>query len=77
MPSSTSLDVYLNNRVGDSSSSEQLSRSDACSNPQSKLPHTTMRCSSVENLTRNGNLPVDLNYKGDFLILMACFVLIL
>ncbi|XP_057965175.1 protein TIFY 4B-like isoform X2 [Malania oleifera] len=62
IPSSGSLDVYLNHRIGETPN-EQLSGSDACS-PQPRPPHTPTRCSSVENRAKNANLSSNLNEPG-------------
>lgn len=60
MPSSSSLDVYLNRWVGDQFANEQLNPSDVCSTLQSR---PSPGCGVVENLANVSNLPVDPNDK--------------
>lgn len=68
MPSSSSLDVYLNRWVGDQFANEQLNPSDVCSTLQSRPSQTSPGCGVVENLANVSNLPVDPNDKGNRLI---------
>ncbi|ESR57232.1 protein TIFY 4B [Citrus sinensis] len=63
MPSSSSLDVYLNRWVGDQFANEQLNPSDVCSTLQSRPSQTSPGCGVVENLANVSNLPVDPNDK--------------
>lgn len=65
MPSSSSLDIYLNRWVGDQFANEQLNPSDDCSTLQSR---PSPGCGVVENLANVSNLPVDPNDKGNRLI---------
>ena len=65
MPSSTSLDIYLNHQVGDQIPNEQSNQSDACSLSHSRTPHISTPCSMVENMTKPTNLSANLSIKGD------------
>ncbi|GKU86512.1 hypothetical protein SLEP1_g1025 [Rubroshorea leprosula] len=49
MPSSTSLDMYLNQRVADQPLQAQFSSSEPHSSPQVQPPHLLTQCSSIEN----------------------------
>lgn len=71
MPSSASLDIYLNHPVGDQISNELSNQSDACPLSRSRVPHISTPCSLVENMTKPTNLSANLSIRGDSFIFLA------
>ncbi|XP_052169975.1 protein TIFY 4B-like isoform X2 [Diospyros lotus] len=63
VPSSTSLDIYLNHQLGPIQN-EHSNRGDAGSSPQIRPPNTPARSSSMENnIVKNANLAAGPNDK--------------